>query len=55
MMASTAVPARHGHAFGDVMLQGWVAVSGDGGLDAAALGRIQTVIESYWVIPPFQS
>jgi uncharacterized membrane protein len=54
MVASTAVPARHGHAFGDVMVDGWVAVSGDGGLDAAARGRIQKVIESYWTIPPFQ-
>jgi len=55
MVASTSVPARHGHAFGDVMLDGWVAVTGDSGLDAAALRRIQAVIESYWVIPPFQS
>jgi hypothetical protein len=37
------------------MVDGWVAVSGDGGLDAAARGRIQKVIESYWTIPPFQS
>jgi uncharacterized membrane protein len=55
MIASTAVPARHGHAFGDVMLDGWVGVTGAGGLDPAALARIQKVIESYWVIPPFQT
>lgn len=55
MIASTDVPARHGHAFGDVMLDGWVAVTGDGGLDPATQARIQKVIESYWVIPPFQS
>lgn len=49
---SVDVPARHGHAFGDVMLQGWVGVTGDGGLDQAAMTRIQRVIESYWVISP---
>jgi len=55
MVASTAVPARHGHAFGDVMVDGWVAVTGDGGLDPATRAQIQKVIESYWTIPPFQS
>lgn len=53
MAASTAVPPRHGHMFGDVKLDGWVAVTGNGGLDEAALGRIQTTIESYWEMPPF--
>ncbi len=35
------------------MLDGWVAVTGDGGLDDAALTRVQTVIEQYWEMPPF--
>ena len=51
-LVSVDVPARHGHAFGDVMLQGWVAVTGDGGLDEASLAKVQEVIESYWVISP---
>ncbi len=54
MMVAEEVPARHGHNFGDVMLQGWQAVTGDGGLDQAALDRIQKVIESYAVISPAQ-
>lgn len=54
MFVSVDVPARHGHAFGDVMLEGWVAATDDGGLDEAALQRIQDVIESYWVIKPVQ-
>lgn len=51
---SVAVPARHGHAFGDVMLQGWIAVTGDGGLDQDALTRVQRILEAYWAIPPFE-
>lgn len=52
MLVAVDVPARHGHAFGDTMLDGWVAVTGDGGLDDAALGRIRTEIETYWDINP---
>lgn len=55
MFVSVDVPARHGHAFGDVYLDGWVAVTGDGGLDEAALTKIQAEIESYWVIRPVQA
>lgn len=55
MFVGTDVPPRHGHSFGDVMLEGWVAVTGDGGLDDAALARIQRVIESYAVIRPVQA
>lgn len=54
MLVSVDVPARHGHAFGDVMLDGWVAVTGDGGLDEATLAAIRTEIEDYWVIKPVQ-
>lgn len=53
MAMSVAVPARHGHAFGDVMLQGWVAVTGDGGLGEAALRRVQQELETYWPISPY--
>lgn len=52
MLVAVDVPARHGHAFGDTMLDGWVAVTGDGGLDDAALARIRTEIETYWDINP---
>ena len=52
MLVSVQVPARHGHAFGDVMLDGWVAITDDGGLDQAARQRIQEVIEDYSVIRP---
>lgn len=52
VLVATDVPARHGHAFGDVMVEGWVNATGDGGLDQASLTAIQQVIESYWVIRP---
>ena len=52
MLVSVDVPARHGHAFGDVMLDGWVAVTGDGGLDPEALAAIREVIEDLWAIKP---
>lgn len=52
-LVSVDVPARHGHAFGDVMLDGWVGATGDGGLDAAAMARIRELIEGYWVIRPY--
>ena len=55
MAMSTAVPARHGHNFGDVMLQGWQAVTGDGSLDQAALDRVQAVLEDYAYIRPFEN
>ena len=55
MMVSVDVPARHGHAFGDVMIDGWVAVTGDGGLDEATIAEIRAVIEDYWVIKPVQA
>ena len=52
MLVSVDVPARHGHAFGDVMIDGWVAVTGAGGLDEATIAEIRAVIEDYWVIKP---
>ena len=47
MLMGESVPARHGHNYGDVVLSGWRSVSGDGGLDAAAIDRIQEEIEGY--------
>lgn len=51
----TAVPARFGHNFGDVMTVGWEQVTGGGGLDDAAMGRIQTVIEEMASVPSYPS
>lgn len=42
-----SVPARHGHNYGDLVLTGWAGVTDDGGLDAAALGRVQAILEGY--------
>lgn len=53
-LVSVDVPARHGHAFGDVMLDGWVGITDDGGLDQTALTKIRKLMESYWSIPAFE-
>lgn len=53
MQMSVQVPARHGHEFGDVMLQGWMGVTGDGNLGASALDRVQAELETYSDIHPF--
>ena len=47
MMLGLTPPAHHGHNFGDVMADGWAGVLPDHGLDAAAVDRIQTVMEQY--------
>lgn len=47
MLMGESVPANHGHNFGNVVLDGWRAVTPDGGLSEAAVARIQTVIEGY--------
>lgn len=47
MLMGESVPARHGHNFGDVVLTGWRAITGDSGLDDAAFERVQAKIESY--------
>lgn len=54
MLGGEAVPARHGHNFGDVVTTGWREVTGDAGLDAAAIERIQAEIESYAPIVPYE-
>ncbi|MFF3601791.1 alpha/beta hydrolase [Kitasatospora indigofera] len=47
MLMGETVPASHGHNYGDVVLDGWGAVTGDGGLDAAAIDRIRAIIAEY--------
>ena len=54
MLGGEAVPARHGHNFGDVVTSGWREVTGDAGLDEAAIDAIRAEIESYAPIQPFQ-
>ncbi|GAA1136788.1 alpha/beta-hydrolase family protein [Microbacterium natoriense] len=53
MLGGEAVPARHGHNFGDVVTTGWREVAGDAGLDQAAVDRIQEEIEGYAPIQPY--
>lgn len=47
MLMGTTPPARHGHNFGDVMVDGWRAVTGDAGLSPEALDAVRAEIESY--------
>lgn len=47
MIMGVAVPAGHGHNFGDVILDGWAGVLPDHSLDDDGLARVQEVIESY--------
>lgn len=55
MFMGEAVPASHGHNYGDVVLDGWGAVTGDGGLDAAAIDRIRAIIAEYAAVQPVGS
>lgn len=55
MFMGESVPASHGHNYGDVVLDGWQAVTGDGGLDDAATARIQGVLEGYAEVQPVGS
>lgn len=54
MLGGEAVPARHGHNFGDVMTTGWREVTGDGGLDDQAVARIAAKIATYAPIQPVE-
>ncbi|WP_165384277.1 alpha/beta hydrolase [Leucobacter triazinivorans] len=47
MFMGESVPARHGHNYGDLVLTAWTSVTDDGGLDGAALARVQAILESY--------
>lgn len=53
MLMGESVPAHHGHNYGNVVTAGWRAVTGDAGLDDAAVARIETVIAEYAAIRPF--
>lgn len=46
MLLGESVPARHGHNYGDVILDAWVAVSRPTELTDAAIARVQTKLES---------
>lgn len=52
MLAGLDVPARHGHNFGDVWLDGWIGVTGDGGLTPAVLAHIEEIIGAYHPVSP---
>ncbi len=47
MAMAEGVPDDAGHRYSDATFFSWVKVTGDGGLDQAALGRIQAVIDQY--------
>lgn len=49
MLLGENVPARHGHNYGDVILDAWTAVTPTTDLSGAARARIQSVIEKYAV------
>ncbi len=53
MLMGEAVPAHHGHNYGNVVTAGWRAVTGDADLDAAAVARVEAVIAEYADIRPF--
>jgi uncharacterized membrane protein len=53
MLMGEAVPAHHGHNYGNVVTAGWRAVTGDAGLDDAAVARVEAVIAEYADIRPF--
>ncbi|MHA7304147.1 alpha/beta-hydrolase family protein [Arthrobacter sp. TMN-49] len=46
MFMGESVPHSHGHNFGDVAVEAWQSVL-PGGLDAGAVGRVQSLMESY--------
>jgi uncharacterized membrane protein len=52
MLLGESVPARHGHNYGDVILDAWAAVTPPSGLSDAALERIQRTIEAYAEVSP---
>ncbi|MGY6498105.1 MAG: alpha/beta-hydrolase family protein [Microcella sp.] len=47
MLMGESVPARYGHNYGDVVVDGWRAVTGDAGLSDAALDSVRAEIASY--------
>lgn len=53
MLMGESVPATHGHNYGNLVVNGWRAISDDAGLDETALARVQSEIESYADVQPF--
>lgn len=47
MAMAEGVPDDAGHRYGDATLFSWIEVTGDGGLDEAAIARIKAVIDAY--------
>jgi uncharacterized membrane protein len=47
MAMAEGVPDDAGHRYGDATFFAWIKVTGNGGLDQAALDRIQAVIDTY--------
>lgn len=47
MVLGEAVPAGHGHNYGDVAVDAWAAVLPEHGLDGPALDRVREVIAAY--------
>lgn len=47
MLMGESVPARHGHNYGDVVVDGWRAVTGDAALTPDALAAVRAEIASY--------
>jgi uncharacterized membrane protein len=52
MAMAEGVPDDAGHRYADATFYSWIAVTGDGGLDQAALDRIQEVIDQYDTAAP---
>ncbi|WP_051701809.1 alpha/beta hydrolase [Mycetocola saprophilus] len=53
MLMGESVPARHGHNYGDLIVESWRAVTGSSVTDPAALARIQDTIMQMASIQPF--
>ncbi len=54
MLMGTAVPARHGHNYGDVMVDAWMGVLGDVELSPAAIAAVSERIAELAPILPFE-
>ena len=52
MAMAEGVPDDAGHRYADATFYAWIKVTGDGGLDQAALDRIQDVIDQYDTAAP---
>lgn len=53
MLMGESVPAKYGHNYGDLLVEAWIATTGDAGLDDAARARVTDLIASYADVQPF--